>query len=109
MTAEKLVERIRAKGGRLICLPSRMVFCLTTDETLREGLIKLGGRYHSSSAGDGGPGGYKPARDSDKLEWDIWIHQIPVEGEQTIYEAAGGKLPPLPDEPDGNALPADSK
>src|SRR5262245_4026724 len=84
MTAEKLVERIRARGGRLFCLPSRMVFCLTTDETLRDGLAELGGRFHSTSAGQGGPGGCDRG---GKLEWDIWCHMIPVDGEETLYEA----------------------
>lgn len=98
MTAEKLVERIHARGGRVFCLPSRMVFVLTTDEVLRDGLMELGGRFHSTATG-GGPGGYKRGRQKgDKIEWDIWIHTIPVEGETTIYEAAGGKLPPLPTE-----------
>lgn len=88
------MSRIRARGGRVFCLPSRMVFVLTTDEILRDGLVELGGRYHSTPTG-GGPGGYKRG---DGLEWDIWIHMIPVEGETTIYEAAGGKLPPEPKE-----------
>lgn len=108
MTAEKLIERIKARGGRVFTLPSRMVFCLTTDPVLRDGLAELGARYHSSSAGDGGPGGYPQAR-GGPLEWDLWIHTIPVEGEQTVYEAAGGKLPPLPKPPDESALPADTK
>jgi hypothetical protein len=98
MTAEALIERIKARGGRIFCMETRMVFVLTTDKELRDGLIKLGGRFHSTNAG-GGLGGYKRSRDSDKLEWDIWIHTIPVEGETTIYEAAGGKLPPLPTNP----------
>ena len=87
MTAEALIERIKARGGRVHCMPSRMVFCLTADEVLRDGLIELGGRYHAAS-GVGGEHGY---RMGERLEWDIWIHQIPVEGPTTIYEAAGGK------------------
>jgi hypothetical protein len=97
MTAKKLIERIEARGGRVICMPTRMVFCLTTDPELRDGLIKLGGRYYSSPTHINTEAGYKRGREpGDSLEWDIWIHTIPVEGEQTIYEAAGGRLPPLP-------------
>jgi len=92
MTAEALIERIKARKGRVYCMPSRMVFCLTQDVELRDGLIKLGGRYHSG-VGLAGSAGYKRAREGDALEWDIWIHQIPVEGDTTIYEAAGGLLP----------------
>lgn len=101
MTAEKLIERIKARGGRVYCMnESRMVFCLTTDPELRDGLIKLGGRYYSPPNFNlGESGGYKRGREpGDKIEWDIWCHMIPVDGETTIYEAAGGKLPPLPTE-----------
>jgi len=94
MTAEALVERIKARGGRIYTMPSRMVFVLTQDVELRDGLISLGGRYHSG-VGLAGSAGYKRAREGDALEWDIWIHQIPVEGDTSIYTAAGGKLPPL--------------
>jgi hypothetical protein len=98
MTAKRLIERIKARGGRVFCMDSRMVFCLTTDEALRDGLVELGGRYHSNpSTKQGGPGGYMRAREGP-LEWDIWIHMIPVDGETTIYEAAGGKKPPEPTE-----------
>jgi hypothetical protein len=97
MTAEALVERIRAKGGRIHCMPSRMVFVLTSNVELRDGLISLGGRFHSGK-GLAGSHGYKRAREGDALEWDIWIHQIPVEGDTDIYTAAGGLLPPLPKE-----------
>jgi hypothetical protein len=94
VTAEALVERIKARGGRVHCMPSRMVFCLTDDPVLRDGLIELGGRYHST-VDIKGEQGYQRG---DHPEWDIWIHTIPVEGAVTIYEAAGGKLPPLPTE-----------
>jgi hypothetical protein len=73
-------------------MQSRMVFVLTTDPVLRDGLVELGGRYHTAS-GEGGERGYTRVEGGD-LEWDIWIHTIPVEGPTTIYEAAGGKLPP---------------
>ena len=98
MTAERLIERIKARGGRVHCMPSRMVFCLTDDTELRDGLIALGGRFHST-ADIKGEKGYKRG---DHLEWDIWIHQIPVEGPTTIYEAAGGKLPAV-QEPGGSS------
>lgn len=96
-TAEALVKRIKEKGGRVYTMPSRMVFCLTDSVELRDGLIEMGGRYHAAS-GVGGERGYKRASEGSALEWDIWIHQIEVTGKKTIYEAAGGKLPPLPEE-----------
>lgn len=97
MTAEALIERIKARKGRVYCMPSRMVFVLTDDTELRDGLIKLGGRFHSGP-GLAGSSGYKRSREGDAIEWDIWIHQIPVEGDTSIYEAAGGLKPPLPKE-----------
>jgi hypothetical protein len=97
VTAEALVERIKARKGRVYCMPSRMVFVLTSDPELRDGLIALGGRFHSGR-GLAGSAGYKRSREGDAIEWDIWIHQIPVEGDTDIYTAAGGKQPPLPKE-----------
>jgi hypothetical protein len=92
VTAEALIERIKGRGGRVFCMPSQMVFCLTTDPELRDGLLKLGATFNS---GVGLPGerGYRRTRDATTLEWDIWIHPIKVDGETTIYEAAGGKNP----------------
>lgn len=99
MTAEALVERIRARGGRIFCMPTRMVFCLTQDTVLRDGLIELGGRYHTYKD-VGGEQGYRLSRDMKApVEWDVWVHMIPVDGPTSIYEAAGGLLPPLPENP----------
>jgi hypothetical protein len=82
-TAQELVAMIRERGGRLFRMESvEMVFALTTDRGLADDLVRMGGRYN------GGGAGYTRSRDPVVVEWDVWIHQIPVSGEATIWEAA---------------------
>lgn len=93
-SAAALVERIRRAGGRLYRMqePGR-VFVLTEDPRLAAKLLRLGGR---SFAPAGMPtsaiddmGGYLPGNGAEQRQYDIWIQAIPVEGDQTIWEAAG--------------------
>lgn len=89
LTAGQLLARIRRKGGRVYRMRMVGVFCLTDDEQLALWLIKLGGkRYTPQNADDSTPNGaYKRTR-GGKLEWDIYIHMIPVLGTRSIWEAA---------------------
>ena len=86
MTAAELVERIRSEGGRVLRMkqpPS--TFCLTTNGELADWLFGRGGTTFTAR-GIKTNGSYRRAEGLD--EWDIWIHPIPVLGEQTIWEVA---------------------
>jgi hypothetical protein len=89
MTARQLLNRIRRMGGRIYRMQLVAVFVLTTDEELAVWLIKLGGkRYVPSSADPTTPAGAYRRAEGGALEWDVYIHTIPVLGETTIHEAA---------------------
>jgi hypothetical protein len=82
VTAEDLVRRVRANGGRVYrMIDPPKVFVLTNDEKLALGLEKIGakglGEYMRARATHGGI-----------KEWDLWLNMIPVSGEQTVWEAA---------------------
>ena len=86
MTAAELVERIRAEGGRVLRMRvAPGVFVLTDNEQLARWLHARGGTTFSNRTQMNGS--YKRARDG-KDEWDVWIHSIPVLGEQTAWEVA---------------------
>ena len=89
MTARQLLARIRRQGGRVYRMREVGVFVLTSDEQLALWLIGLGGkRYTPVNLDPTTPAGsYKRARDG-RLEWDVYVHTIPVLGEKTIWEAA---------------------
>lgn len=89
LTARQLLARIRKAGGRVHRMRSYGVFVLTSDEQLAKWLVGLGGkRYTPLNADPTTPAGsYKRAADG-RLEWDVYIHMIPVVGETTIWEAA---------------------
>jgi len=89
MTARQLLGRIRKAHGRVFRMRMASVFVLTSDEQLALWLIKLGGkRYTPINADPTTPAGsYRRAPDGG-IEWDIYIHMIPVIGDTTIWEAA---------------------
>jgi hypothetical protein len=71
------------------------VFVLTTDPTLAARLQRLGGSSFNPPGANKvptpettPPGAYYRSR-GGSLEWDIWIGAIAVEGDETIWEAAG--------------------
>lgn len=87
MTAAELVERIRAEGGRVLRMrqpPS--VFVLTGDEKLADWLYEHGATAWTTR-GLGTNGSYSRARGGTR-EWDLWIHPVPVLGDQSIWEVA---------------------
>ena len=91
LTARLLLRRIRQEGGRVFRMPDTLVFCLTNDPKLAQWLIDIGGKaYLPAGSEPGMAAGYKRASDG-KLEWDIYIHTIAVDGELTIWEAAAGR------------------
>ena len=91
-TADELVAEIRARGGRVYRMREIVVFCLTNDPEVAEWIFRLGGvsfvAPHAGVEYVEPPGAYKRAS-GGPLEWDIFIHVIPVIGEKRVWEAAG--------------------
>ena len=89
-TARQLLAQIRRKGGRVFRFPATLVFVLTTDVTLAERLIEMGGYAFvpKGATPDDARGGYLRARGGTR-EWDIYIHTIPVRGDLSLHQAAG--------------------
>jgi muconolactone delta-isomerase len=92
LTARQLLRRIRRKGGRVYRMREYGVFVLTDSPDLASWLMKLGARAYSPQNATPMPnvplGSYRRAP-GGKIEWDLYIHAIPVAGEQTVWEAAG--------------------
>lgn len=89
MTAEQLLRRVRLRGGRIFRMAEFSVFVLTTDKELALWLLKLGGkRYTPAGADPSTPDGSYRLSAEGRLEWDVYVHAIPVLGEQTVWEAA---------------------
>lgn len=89
MTARQLLARVRKGGGRVYRMKMVGVFCLTDREDLALWLIKLGGkRYCPQNSDPSTPAGAYRRAPGGKIEWDIYIHTIPVLGEKSIWEAA---------------------
>ena len=91
--ADELVKEIRRRGGRVLRMRTAGVFTLTNDREVASWLLALGASpyrppWAEQAFEDGPMGAYKRAHDGP-LEWDLWIHIIPVLGEETIWEAAG--------------------
>jgi hypothetical protein len=90
-TAEELLAHIAGRGGRIFRMAEILVFCLTQDEQLAFWLLKKGGKSFLPPAlvpADLGPRRAYKRTSAGPWEWDIYIHTIPVRGEQTIWEAA---------------------
>jgi hypothetical protein len=91
-TADTLLREIRKRGGRVHRMREIVVFCITNDEELAAWLLDMGGHTflprHHMVTGARVPGAYLRAPEGP-LEWDIYIHTIPVRGEKRVWEAAG--------------------
>ena len=90
-TAAQLVKAIRDDGGRVHrMLQPGNVFVLTEDRRLAERLQRLGGHPFNPPGYQAVDelGGYLLARDG-VVQYDLGITAIPVEGDETIWEAAG--------------------
>jgi len=88
-TARQLLNRIRRGGGRIYRMRMASVFVLTTNEQMALWLIKLGGkRYTPINADPSTPAGSYKRTPDGQIEWDVYIHMIPVFGDTTIWEAA---------------------
>jgi hypothetical protein len=87
MTADYLLSKIREQGGRPYRMRGERAFVLTGDEKLAARLVDLGGQAHSPQGAELPDGGYRRTR-KGPIEWDVWIHTIPVSG-PSIWEALG--------------------
>lgn len=90
--ADTLVAEIRRRGGRVYRMRDIVVFALTNDPEVASWIFKLGGTSflpHYGSVAHVEPHGSYRRASGGPLEWDIYVHTIPVTGEKTIYEAAG--------------------
>lgn len=89
--AAELLAEIRERGGRVFRMvgPDK-VFCLTDSGELAEWLGKKGGKGFAPPNADQTlhymPGAFERAR-GGKVEYDIYIHTIPVEG--SLWEELG--------------------
>jgi len=89
-TARALLREIQKRGGRVYRMPLVSVFALTRDPDVAQWLVDMGGRRFVPVGMDVDvDGGYWVDQSTKQIrEWDIYIHTIPVRGDQTIHEAA---------------------
>lgn len=89
-TARELLREIQRRGGRVYRFHHLAVFALTNDPAVAEWLVELGARrYVPPGLGVGADGGYWRSKDDGIREWDLYVHTIPVRGEESVWEAAG--------------------
>lgn len=95
-TASEFLDQVREREGRVHRMRAVGVFVLTNNPDTAQWLLDLGGspyKPNGSIPGYAGPmGGYLRAK-GGMPEWDIYIHTIPVDGDETIWEAAGKVAP----------------
>jgi hypothetical protein len=96
-TAAEFIRQLRARGARVYRMRQGPVFCLTNDPDVAAWLHELHAtpylpRGAERTIGEGPLGSYRRAK-GGRLEWDFYIHVVPVMGEETIWEAAGRQVP----------------
>lgn len=96
-TAAEFLDRVREMDGKIYRMREHLVFCITQNDELAAWLLSLKGarpyRPRAASPTWQTPlGAYKRTKESP-AEWDIYIHTIPVSGEETIWEAAKTRGP----------------
>ena len=95
-TASELVLETQRRGARVFRMREVCVFAITNDPATAEWLLKQGALpfkpFGTSSTWEYPLGAYKRARDEGP-EWDLYIHIIPVAGDESVWEAAGRSAP----------------
>lgn len=88
-TAPELLDAIREKGGRVYRMrEAPVVFCLTTSQECASFLLDMGAKpFRPVHMPEPLHGGYERSRGGVR-EWDLVIHMIETEGEESIWEAA---------------------
>jgi len=92
-TARQLLEKIVEFGGHIHRMREHAVFVITRNPDLARALFAKGASRFRPKHGIESMayplGGYRLSRDPDSpTEWDIYVHTIPVRGEETVWEAA---------------------
>lgn len=93
LSAARFLREVHRQGGRVYRMPEIYVFCITSNPDLAAWLIKLGATPYQPRGTVRSIhmlplGAYERAR-GGTVEWDLYIHDLPVSGEETIHEAAG--------------------
>lgn len=81
LTAAELLTKVRDLGGRVYRMGGPAVFCLTDSLELADWLKTHGAAPSSHADADGG---YR--RSDGKREFDLQLHQIPLEGDAILAE-----------------------
>lgn len=92
VSARQLLARIRKEGGHVYRMREHAVFVITHNAELAQWLFSLGGSPYlprnMTPTHELPQGAYRDSKDG-KPKWDIYIHAIPLRGEQTVWEKAG--------------------
>jgi hypothetical protein len=93
-TAEEFLRDLQERGARVYRMrEAPFVFCLTGDSEVAAYLHEIGATPYLPRNAEvvvsGLPlGAYRRAA-GGTVEWDFWLQRVPVEGEETIWDAAG--------------------
>ena len=95
-TAEEFVLRLQERGARIYRMrEAPFVFCLTNEPEVAAYLHEVGAASYMPRNAEnvvalsGMPlGAYRRAA-GGLVEWDFWLQRVPIEGDETIYEAVG--------------------
>lgn len=95
-TAAEFLDRIKAMDGKVFRMREHHVFVITQNPELAEWLLGLKGLPYrpvgAKPSWDFPLGAYRRSREGPP-EWDIYVHMLPVSGEETIWEAAKTRGP----------------
>lgn len=81
-TATEILEKLAQSGAKIHRGRELVVFCMTKERHVLRWLLVLGAKFHA------GQRGYKRSQEGP-VEWDLYLHVIPVKGEESWWEAAG--------------------
>jgi hypothetical protein len=92
VSARSLLQKIMDDGGRIYRMRELLVFVLTDKPDLATWLLSLGAKSYvprgSQQMLQVAPlGSFRMAR-GGKPTWDLYIHTIPVTGDESIWHAA---------------------